>query len=166
MAANYRQAVQWIADNDASGDEDPPEALAKYLTVCLVADIWGKTPERVAKDVYEQRGQDFAQEPKDRDRTLGMLIKVRVTEANESDPVPRARVYFVDGPVSAEHARSYGLMVASLIRDDDGVHRWKLALRGRPHAPSDTVTFYESMPWDTCVSIPEPITKGLPMVAP
>lgn len=53
----YRFAVEWIALNDESGG---PEALdvefvQSYITTGLVADLFGVTQERVAKDVVRYR---------------------------------------------------------------------------------------------------------------
>lgn len=47
----YQTAVEWIAYNDAPGDDDDVEALTSYLTVCLVADVFGIRVERVARSV-------------------------------------------------------------------------------------------------------------------
>jgi len=52
---SYAQAVQWIADNDAPGDDVPAPDLAGYLTVMLVADLFGRTEAKVATDVWELR---------------------------------------------------------------------------------------------------------------
>ena len=51
---SYRAAVHWLAMND---DRDPEttEQIASLVTTCLVADLFGVTPERVADDVFEAR---------------------------------------------------------------------------------------------------------------
>lgn len=54
----YRDAIQWIAANDNPGDAEPLEAVAAYLTVALVADLFGVTPDRVAADVIKARAQN------------------------------------------------------------------------------------------------------------
>lgn len=51
----YRAAVEWIATNDSPGDAEFEEALRGYLTVALVADLFGVSCERVAKDVAALR---------------------------------------------------------------------------------------------------------------
>lgn len=55
----YREAITWIAVEDAPGDNDPPDMLRGYLTVCLVAclvaDLFGKDQDQVALDVYKER---------------------------------------------------------------------------------------------------------------
>jgi len=55
MRPSYHTAVQWIANEDSPGDNDDIETLRGYLTVCLVADLFGKDQDKVAKDVYEAR---------------------------------------------------------------------------------------------------------------
>jgi len=54
----YRAAMEWIAWNDNPGDDDLPIALSGYISVCLVADMWGKSSLRVATDVFNIRGED------------------------------------------------------------------------------------------------------------
>ena len=51
----YKFAVEWIANEDANGDDDPVDVLAGYISVSLAADIYGKTQEQVAQDVYNLR---------------------------------------------------------------------------------------------------------------
>ena len=53
----YRSQVQWIADHDSPGDDDSMsvEAVSGLVTVCLVADTWGKTQVKVARDVVRRR---------------------------------------------------------------------------------------------------------------
>ncbi len=59
--ASYRQAVAWVAENDAAGEEDALDAdsVSGLTTTCLVADLFGVEPEKVAKAVvrYRQRTQ-------------------------------------------------------------------------------------------------------------
>lgn len=52
--ASYREAVQWIAVNDEPTDRDP-EDIAYYISTVLISDIFGVTPERVARDVVRAR---------------------------------------------------------------------------------------------------------------
>lgn len=54
----YRAAIEWIAINDSPGDAEPEEALRGYLTVALVADLFGLSCERVAKDVAALRSPE------------------------------------------------------------------------------------------------------------
>lgn len=51
----YKFAVEWIANEDANGDDDPVDVLAGYISVALVADIYGKDQAEVARDVYNLR---------------------------------------------------------------------------------------------------------------
>ena len=48
-------AVAWIADNDNVGDGDSPDELSTYLTVALVADLFGIEREAVATRVWRRR---------------------------------------------------------------------------------------------------------------
>lgn len=54
----YRDAVQWIAENDAPGDDCKPGDLSRALTVCLVADLFSKHSMAVAEDVWDARHPD------------------------------------------------------------------------------------------------------------
>ncbi len=61
--ASYKDAVFWIAANDGAGDTpDGMEYPAAHdevrgmISVCLVADVWGKVQDEVAVDVLRQRG--------------------------------------------------------------------------------------------------------------
>lgn len=56
--ASYRNAVALIAANDDPGRFDL-EAIRGYITVALVADIFGVSTERVARDVQRWR-EDYA----------------------------------------------------------------------------------------------------------
>ena len=40
--------------NDETGETDP-EVIATLLTVCMLADVSNKTPEKVAEDVLRYR---------------------------------------------------------------------------------------------------------------
>lgn len=50
----YRRAVRWIAYNDNDA-ELVQSAIEEYVTVALVADLFGKTVESVAADVFSVR---------------------------------------------------------------------------------------------------------------
>jgi hypothetical protein len=54
----FNDACRWIAKNDAPGDDHDVETLAGYLTVVLVADVFGSTPEDVASIVYRMREKE------------------------------------------------------------------------------------------------------------
>lgn len=61
--ATYRDAVAWIAANDGAGDTkqdmDWDQAFSwvdGLVTVCLVADTFGKDQADVAGDVLRKRG--------------------------------------------------------------------------------------------------------------
>lgn len=58
--ASYREAVQWIADNDNPADDEPVIEVAGYMTVMLIADIFDTSTGRVAKDVVWRRAKDRA----------------------------------------------------------------------------------------------------------
>ena len=48
-------AVDWIAANDNAGNGDSVEEIQDYMTVMLVADVFGKAVENVALKVAEAR---------------------------------------------------------------------------------------------------------------
>jgi hypothetical protein len=53
--ASYKQAVQWLADN-----EDAAVSIEEFkdlVAVVLVADLWKKPNELVAKDVFKLRSK-------------------------------------------------------------------------------------------------------------
>lgn len=54
MRASYERAIGWIADNDEPGEYDI-DTMASLISVVLVADLWGKDPARVARDVVNRR---------------------------------------------------------------------------------------------------------------
>lgn len=60
MRASYRHAVQWIAVNDNAGNGDTEEEVRGYVTTGLVADLFGKTDEQVARDVMRARQKEEA----------------------------------------------------------------------------------------------------------
>lgn len=55
--ASYRSGVAWIAMNDDSGSPDATDetVVAGYISTCLLADLFGVTQERVARDVVRYR---------------------------------------------------------------------------------------------------------------
>lgn len=50
----YRFGVAWIADNDEPAERDP-EVLASLISVELLADLFDKEAETVARDVLRLR---------------------------------------------------------------------------------------------------------------
>lgn len=57
--ARYKEAVDWIAFNDNAGSEDQCEDIQGYITVALVADIFGKEDSKVAADVARVRAKYY-----------------------------------------------------------------------------------------------------------
>ena len=57
--ASYREAIQWVADNDGSGDAErlDLEEVSYLVSSLLVADLFGVDPERVGRDVIRKRKQ-------------------------------------------------------------------------------------------------------------
>ena len=57
--ASYRDAIDWIAQNDSAGDSDAldPEAAMYLVSSVLVADIFDVPSERVGRDVVRRRQQ-------------------------------------------------------------------------------------------------------------
>ncbi|HYK13839.1 MAG TPA: hypothetical protein VEW70_07635 [Burkholderiales bacterium] len=55
--ASYREAIEWIAHNDGSGDDeaDDPQHVAESVTACLVADLFNVDPLKVGADVVRAR---------------------------------------------------------------------------------------------------------------
>ncbi len=57
--ASYREAIEWIARNDEDGETDV-EVMSGLISVLLVADLWRKEPEDVAKAVVRERLREHA----------------------------------------------------------------------------------------------------------
>ncbi len=55
----YPDAVRWIARNDEPCEEDE-FVLSEFVSVVLIADISGRSPLQVARDVKAARYGDFA----------------------------------------------------------------------------------------------------------
>lgn len=53
---SLKAAIQWIALNDETAETDP-EIIAQFISVALVADLWGHTPRDVADLVVRQRAE-------------------------------------------------------------------------------------------------------------
>lgn len=58
--ASYRDGVAWIALNDEAGSEDRlnEEVVKSYISTILLADLFGKPEEDVAKDIVRYRVND------------------------------------------------------------------------------------------------------------
>jgi len=54
-AKGIKYAIEWIALNDAAGDNQSAEDMVGYVSVALVADLFGKSPEEIAQRVFEKR---------------------------------------------------------------------------------------------------------------
>lgn len=57
VRASYREAVIWIAHNDECG-EGAVSVVAYSITVLLIADLWRKDPETVARAVVAERKRE------------------------------------------------------------------------------------------------------------
>lgn len=57
MAASYRDAIAWVAENDGLGDKEwlDLEHVSNMVTVCLLADLFKKDGLEVAKSVVRYR---------------------------------------------------------------------------------------------------------------
>ena len=62
--ASIREAVFWIAANDDPVEMDP-ETVGGQISVLLVADIFGLTPENVAQRVTRERWRMKREEERD-----------------------------------------------------------------------------------------------------
>jgi len=54
-AKGIKYAIEWIALNDAAGDNQSAEDMVGYVSVALVADLFDKSPEEIAQRVFEKR---------------------------------------------------------------------------------------------------------------
>lgn len=55
--ASYREAIEWIALNDEPALDDVGE-VAAMISVLLIADLWRKEPEAVARAVIRRRKKE------------------------------------------------------------------------------------------------------------
>ena len=55
--ASYRDAIDWIAQNDSAGEDDAldPEAAGSLVSAVLVADIFRVPSEKVGADIVRRR---------------------------------------------------------------------------------------------------------------
>jgi hypothetical protein len=56
--ARFADAIHWIAGNDETGESDPA-VMEQLCTVCLVADLWGRSPWEVAVLVLKHRREQL-----------------------------------------------------------------------------------------------------------
>ena len=61
---SYHEACYWIAANDNAGNGDSLEEVTDYITVAMLADIWGLNVEKVGRDVWGTRQRIEAEELK------------------------------------------------------------------------------------------------------
>jgi len=61
MRASYRKAVAWIASEDEPEDLDV-EAVEGYITVHLIADVFDKETDVVARAVVRKRKKTIREE--------------------------------------------------------------------------------------------------------
>jgi hypothetical protein len=61
MRASYRHGLDWIVYNDEPEDLDP-ENISGYISTLLLADLFGKDPEAVARAIVRRRKAAIAQE--------------------------------------------------------------------------------------------------------
>jgi hypothetical protein len=54
MRASYRVGVAWIAHNDEPGDHEQ-ERISGYISTLLLADLFGKDADDVARDIVRYR---------------------------------------------------------------------------------------------------------------
>ena len=64
--ASYREAVQWVAENDSAGDPDAldPQVAGGLITAALVADIFGVPDAKVGEDIVRARRKANAERAK------------------------------------------------------------------------------------------------------
>lgn len=55
--ASYRQAIDWVAQNDSAGDSDAldVDAVSYLVSSVLVADIFDVPCDKVGKDIVRRR---------------------------------------------------------------------------------------------------------------
>lgn len=56
MAASIKSAIKWIAENDETAEMDE-DVIASLISVMLVADLFGKTPDYIASKVIRERNK-------------------------------------------------------------------------------------------------------------
>jgi len=55
--ASYREAINWVAENDSAADPDSldPDAVQYLVSAVLVADIFDVPSEKVGRDIVRRR---------------------------------------------------------------------------------------------------------------
>lgn len=55
--ASYREAIDWIANNDSAGDPNAgdPDSAGHLVSSVLIADIFDVSTERVGRDIVRAR---------------------------------------------------------------------------------------------------------------
>jgi hypothetical protein len=56
----YKFGVEWIALNDETAETSPHE-IASFISVALLADLFGHTTEKVANDVAKYRFRAYCE---------------------------------------------------------------------------------------------------------
>jgi hypothetical protein len=59
--ASYREAIDWVAQNDSAGDIDAfaPEKVQELVSAVLVADIFDVPSHKVGVDIVKRRQKLF-----------------------------------------------------------------------------------------------------------
>ena len=57
----YREAIEWIAINDEPGGSAEFADIKSYISVVLVADVFGKRASQVARQVLALRAEALAE---------------------------------------------------------------------------------------------------------
>mgnify|MGYP007049926759 CR=1 FL=1 len=55
MKPSLRSAIEWIAQNDNSGNGDSEEEIAGYVSTALIADLFNKDQNILAKKIANKR---------------------------------------------------------------------------------------------------------------
>jgi hypothetical protein len=70
MRASYRRGLLWIAENDEPEDLDVA-TVSEYISTALLADLFGKDEEAVARAIVRRRKALLAQERYERQSPEG-----------------------------------------------------------------------------------------------
>lgn len=55
MKPSLRSAIEWIAQNDNSGNGDSEEEIARYVSTVMIADLFNKDQSILAKKIVNKR---------------------------------------------------------------------------------------------------------------
>lgn len=61
MKRGYKFGVEWIALNDEPTATDP-KTISGFISTSLLADLFGKKPETVARDILKYKGNKARRE--------------------------------------------------------------------------------------------------------